>query len=127
MKVERLDHFTIVTEDVDKSVDFYTNVIGLRVGDRPPFKFPGAWLYCDDVAILHLVSADKSRPKEGTIDHAALRITGYREMMARLEKAGVKYRETELPDWGTTQVFVDTPDNAMIELIFQPEDVNSAA
>ncbi len=126
MQVDGLDHFTIVTDNLDRSTSFFTEVIGLTVGDRPPFKFPGAWLYCGDRAVLHLVAAKQGR-EQGVIDHAAFRVTGYAEMMQRLEKADVKIRETQLPDWGITQVFVDTPDNAMVELIFQPDDVDAKA
>jgi len=126
MKVDALDHFTIVTADLDTSIAFYTDVIGLSNGERPPFDFPGAWLYCGDRAVLHLIGAEQGR-EQGVIDHAAFRLTGYQEMMARLKKVGAKYRETQLPGWGITQVFVDTPDNAMVELIFQPDDVGAKA
>ena len=122
MKVEALDHFTIVTDDLETSVAFYTDVIGLRNGERPPFEFPGAWLYCGERAVLHLINAPEGR-EMGVIDHAAFRLTGYGEMKARLKKGDIKYRETQLPGWGTTQVFVNTPDNAVVELIFQPDDV----
>ncbi len=42
MPVEMLDHYTINTADVDTSVSFYVDVLGLRLGERPPFTFPGA-------------------------------------------------------------------------------------
>ena len=126
MKVEALDHFTIVTADLDSSVAFFTDVIGLSNGARPAFEFPGAWLYCGEQAVLHLIGASEGR-EQGVIDHAAFRLNGYREMIARLEKRGIKYRESQLPGLGVTQVFVETPDNATVELIFQPDDVAATA
>ena len=45
MAVERLDHYTIRTADLDATRCFYTEVLGLSVGPRPAFTFPGLWLY----------------------------------------------------------------------------------
>ena len=45
MPIGRLDHYSIRTLDVDASRRFYTEVMGFQVGFRPPFDFPGLWLY----------------------------------------------------------------------------------
>ncbi len=37
MAIERLNHFTVVTEDLDVSIEFYQSVLGLAPGWRPPF------------------------------------------------------------------------------------------
>ncbi len=55
MAVNALDHYTIVTADLDASVAFYTEVLGLKDGPRPAFDAPGAWLYCDDRPVVHLI------------------------------------------------------------------------
>ena len=59
----------------------------------------------------------------GTIDHAALRICGYREMKKRLDDNAGKYMETQVPGRQITQVFVETPEGAAVELNFQADDV----
>ena len=41
----RLDHNTLVTGELKKVRAFLQDVIGLRSGVRPPFGFPGFWLY----------------------------------------------------------------------------------
>ena len=46
MKIKRIDHYSIRTTDVDASRKFYTEVIGLTIGPRPEFRFPGLWLCC---------------------------------------------------------------------------------
>jgi len=51
-----LDHWNVFCKDLDATVRFYERYVGLRNGDRPPFAFPGAWLYAGDKPILHLVS-----------------------------------------------------------------------
>jgi catechol 2,3-dioxygenase-like lactoylglutathione lyase family enzyme len=44
MPAVAMNHFTILTDDLDATVDFYTDLLGLQVGPRPPFNFPGAWM-----------------------------------------------------------------------------------
>ena len=51
-----MDHFTILTDRLDETVAFYDELLGLQAGERPPFKFPGAWLYCGGRAVLHIVA-----------------------------------------------------------------------
>ena len=54
----RPDHFTIVTDDLDATEAFYTELLGLTVGSRPDFKFPGLWFYANEAAILHVVKVE---------------------------------------------------------------------
>ena len=61
MSVGVLDHFNIRTRKLADTVRFYEDVLGLEKGDRPNFAFPGAWMYSEGKAVVHLV--DISRPK----------------------------------------------------------------
>ena len=45
MAVSGMNHFTILTDDVDATVRFYRDLLGLAAGARPDLGFPGAWLY----------------------------------------------------------------------------------
>ena len=56
MPATALDHYNVFCRDLQKTVAFYERYVGLRTGDRPPFSFPGAWLYAGDKAVLHLVA-----------------------------------------------------------------------
>ena len=68
-----LDHWNVFCKDLEKTVDFYEKYVGLYSGDRPPFNFPGAWLYAGDKAILHLVSGSgRTDHGGGAIDHVAI-------------------------------------------------------
>ena len=49
-----LDHYNIFCKDLDATVRFYERYVGLTNGDRPPFPFPGAWMYAGDKATLRL-------------------------------------------------------------------------
>ena len=50
-----LDHFNIRTRKLADTVRFYEDVLGLEKGDRPNFAFPGAWMYSEGKAVVHLV------------------------------------------------------------------------
>ena len=56
MPVSGMNHFTVVTKDLDATKAFYMELLGLTEGFRPDLGFPGAWLYVDNQAILHIVA-----------------------------------------------------------------------
>ena len=41
MPLGTLQHFTIEPSDLERTKDFYCDVLGLENGDRPPLDFPG--------------------------------------------------------------------------------------
>src|SRR6185437_13807968 len=45
MSVGALEHVLVLADDIDGTRDFYCEVVGLSVGERPPLAFPGYWLY----------------------------------------------------------------------------------
>ena len=63
MRIDRIDHFTILTTNTEETVAFYYDVLGFTPGPRPDFSFPGAWLYNGGKAVLHVV--EKAAIPEG--------------------------------------------------------------
>ena len=64
MPFQKLSHYSIRTIDLESSRKFYTEVMGFTVGPRPPFNFPGLWLYNGshdqyDNAIVHIIGLDE--------------------------------------------------------------------
>ena len=62
-----LNHFSIRSLEIKKTSEFFSKVLGLTVGPRPDFPFPGVWLYNGDEsdwanAVLHLIAIDKNDP-----------------------------------------------------------------
>ena len=55
MAISAMNHFTVLTDDVPRTVHFYCNLLGLSDGTRPDLGFSGAWLYAGNAAILHVV------------------------------------------------------------------------
>jgi catechol 2,3-dioxygenase-like lactoylglutathione lyase family enzyme len=47
MTVTAMNHFTILTDKLPETLAFYEAHLNLKPGARPPFTFPGAWLYAD--------------------------------------------------------------------------------
>lgn len=119
MALADLDHYNITTDDLERSVKFYEDVLGLRKGKRPNVKIPGAWLYCGEKAVVHLVSVDRNdRNGMGTLDHVAFRATDFEGTRANLQERGIKFSEMSLLDFKVQQIFVHDPDGVKVELNF---------
>ena len=94
----------------------------LRDGDRPPFNFPGAWLYAGEKAILHLVSESGRKDHGGgAIDHVAINCADIRGTIDRIKKDKVPFEVRKVPARPLQQVFLHDPDGIMIELNFWHE------
>ena len=135
MPIAQLSHYAIRTSDLDASRWFYCEVLGLTVGPRPPFSFPGLWLYQGDHgsyhnAVVHLIdtdAGDASRGAEtGMFDHIAFMASDVAAMRARLQTLGVPYRQREVPVLGLQQLFVHDPDGIKIELNYPADERTDA-
>ncbi len=127
--IHGMNHFTILTQDLDATLAFYQRFLDLRAGERPDLGFPGAWMYAPDgdEAILHII-AGRPMPEEpaGVIDHMAFTATNLQDHLARLDAAGVKYVVRRQRGSGTWQVFFDDPNGAKVELDFDPAEAGPA-
>jgi catechol 2,3-dioxygenase-like lactoylglutathione lyase family enzyme len=123
MTVTACNHFTVLTDDLPATLAFYETHLNLKPGARPPFKFPGAWLYADGGKgpdpILHIVAGiDKSRLVKGVLDHMAFSGKGLAAAVDKLRQHGIKYELRRLPEYGTWQLFFFDPNNAKVEIDF---------
>ena len=119
-----MNHFTIVAEDEQKTLDFYVGLLGLRVGWRPELGFPGAWLYGPGPEpILHMYF-ERPMPatRSGVIDHMAFSAEGLGEVKARFDAARVKYDLRQQAGSGVWQLFSYDPNGAKVELDFSPSE-----
>ena len=130
MQVSGLDHVNIVTDDLDRSAQFYERLLGLTA-TRPPHARPGMdgrWLYdAAGRAIIHLALRNPEMhrpgpsPDTGPIDHVALACTGFEAMLARCVELGLEHRVTDRKFGTLRQVFVTDPNNVVLELNFAGE------
>lgn len=62
MSQARLNHVSIVAHEMQESVDFYTNILGLEYIPSPKFSTDVEWLRSDNMQ-LHLFERDITPPK----------------------------------------------------------------
>lgn len=123
MQVNRLDHVNVRTSNVAGMVKWYEEVLGMRSGPRPPFPFPGAWLYCGEQAAVHLVGVTaEPEARDPKIEHYAFAATGLEGFLARLARDGIAHEPRKLPGFGIVQVNVWDPDGNHIHVDFPPEE-----
>jgi catechol 2,3-dioxygenase-like lactoylglutathione lyase family enzyme len=123
MPLNALHHITVQTDDLEATRDFYRDVLGLKVGFRPELNFPGYWLYCGDVPVVHLVPKDNAigggpSPDTGNFDHFAFLASDFQGIKSTLDKKGVKYRENHIAQPPIDQLFFPDNNNVMVELNF---------
>jgi catechol 2,3-dioxygenase-like lactoylglutathione lyase family enzyme len=119
----QLDHVTLRTADLEGARRFLQDLLGLTVGFRPNFGFPGYWLYRGDEPIVHLIPGGGTtvgRDAE-TIDHVGFRLEGYGAFRRKLDIAGIPYSTMDLPELGEQRLFVRTPGSILLELVFRDD------
>jgi catechol 2,3-dioxygenase-like lactoylglutathione lyase family enzyme len=131
MSVGVLDHFNIRTRKLADTVRFYEDILGLEKGPRPDFAFPGAWMYSEGKAVVHLVDISRTeepqKPDSGVVHHVAFISRGFAGMQQRLESKGFKYDSRQVPGGELWQIFVDDPNGVMIELNYEAAKEEGAA
>lgn len=117
--VERLDHVNIRTPDLEATKRFFIDILGLTEGWRPAFNFPGAWLYCREQAVVHLVGTTVAGSIDNAaLDHFAFYVRGFDDVVAKLKQHGYKYEARVVPDSGRRQIFLADPNGVRVELNF---------
>lgn len=126
----KFDHIALRCADTEKVKSFFTEIIGLTVGYRPPFPFPGFWLYAEEKAVLHLFDRNTNFSKNGQIrqdlvssennivDHIALWCDDYQKIMTKIHKNNLNFSETITPDSNIKQVFIQAPEDLIVEIDF---------
>jgi catechol 2,3-dioxygenase-like lactoylglutathione lyase family enzyme len=92
--VAGLDHFLVLTDDIEGTRDFWCGALDLRVGERPPLEFPGYWLYAGEVPCVHVA------------ERAAFG--------AHSQRIGIAAAPNEVP--GMRQLFLEDPNGVKIEI-----------
>jgi catechol 2,3-dioxygenase-like lactoylglutathione lyase family enzyme len=131
MNTVSLNHFNITapSELLEKVRDFYVEVLGLTVGERPNFRRKGFWLYAGDAPIVHLTTCDGDDARvngeagPGFLDHVAFSCKGLSAMIERLKRLHIPYEVVEMDSVGQVQVFVRDPARVGVELNFVNESM----
>ena len=122
-----LDHFSLRTRKLEETRAFFVDVLGLEEGRRPPFTFPGAWLYLAGHPVVHLIGVDNETDRylgasestgSGAADHIAFKCEDPDLFRAKLTRHGVEFRERKVPETDTLQIFLKEPNGFTLELQF---------
>lgn len=118
--LKSFDHVNIRTANLDVMVGWYGDILGLTVGKRPPFPFPGAWLYLGDRAYVHLVGVEGDPQAAGdiTLEHFAFRASGLTDFRAMLDARGVAHTLDPVPGFPIVQINLHDPDGNHIHVDF---------
>ena len=119
MAITGMNHFTVLSDNLERTKAFYMDVLGLTEGFRPDLGFPGAWLYSGDQAVLHII-AGRPLPSDprGVLDHMAFSARDLPATADKLKAAGIEYDLRKQSQSGVWQLFCFDPSGARVELDF---------
>ena len=115
-----LHHVSLMVSDTERSLEFYSRILGLIQIERPSLPFPGAWLQVGEFQQIHLLELpnpdlESIRPEHGGRDrHFAMIIPDLDAMREKVEAAGINFTISKS---GRRALFFRDPDNNAVELI----------
>ena len=141
-----LEHYNIRSLDLQETIRFYEDIIGLRSGPFPGEEGKGAWLYDDrDSPVVHVTVLEKGNDQaalhfiqprlaklapgssietsgSGALDHVAFRCEDYDGFIERIEAHGLPYHRVDMSTFHLRQLFVNDPSGVTCELNFRKEN-----
>ena len=140
MPLTSLNHYLIVSRNLERSKKFYQKVLGMKLAERPDFGFPGYWLELDGDICVHLASQNPNRIRDrfllkkhprgtkgsGSVDHIAFLAKDPRDVRKRIQKSKVPMHFRSFPDAKLFQIFLKDPDDVTIELNFLGEVIDES-
>ena len=125
LHLNKVHHIAIICSDYQKSLDFYTRVLGLSVlaehyrAERNSYK---ADLALDDQYVIELFSFPSppprpTHPEAAGLRHLAFEVAHLNDELKELERLGVPHEAVRTdPYTGKHFVFLQDPDSLPIEL-----------
>ena len=119
MNIYSINHSSLIVANLDKSLAFYSGILGLQQVERPDLGFPGAWFQLGEqqIHLLELENPDPTtgRPEHGGRDrHVALNALALAPIQDILNQAGITYTMSKS---GRRALFCRDPDGNAIEII----------
>ncbi len=139
MPITDINHYLVVSKNLERSKKFYEEVLGLKLAaERPDFGFPGYWLKAGETICVHLASQQPNRVRDrfllkkhpkgttgsGSVDHIAFLAKDPGEARERIRKSKVAMHFRSFPDAKLFQIFLKDPDDVTIELNFVGEAID---
>lgn len=132
MPVTELNHYFVRANDLERTKQFYCDVLGFEEMPRPDFPFPGYWLGVNGKIQVHMgphgianqdlyylgTSGRSATDNSGVVDHIAFLAEDPEQFARRFEALGLASRKRYFPEFRLFQMFVKDPDGLTIELNF---------
>ena len=117
MRATGFNHVSIHADDLEESVRFYVEVLGMERIPTYNFAFPVQYLRLGDLQ-LHIFERDSPAP---AFHHIGINVDQFEDAYERAKELSIQERESffedmyELPD-GSVQMYVRDPAGNLIEL-----------
>lgn len=124
MKVSGINHINIeVTQGQLAEVQgFYQKILGLKEGFRALSTRNGAWLYCEEIPVVHLsVSEEPLTSNRTHFNHVAFACSGVASCIELLKDNHIDYTFRFAEEPLMSQVFIFDPVGIKVELNFAGE------
>jgi catechol 2,3-dioxygenase-like lactoylglutathione lyase family enzyme len=131
LQVRTLDHVTLVVKDLQRSRDFYVDVLGMEPMERPRFSFEGSWFQAGKTQIHLILEHAESGPAGVDVPRHLLHLSRTHHFAfevadtyaaadyLRRKNIPIVSGPKERPD-GAVQVFATDPDGHVVELCSPP-------
>lgn len=118
-----LNHVAIYVHDLQKSANFYKNIIGLESIPEPFHDGRHEWFRIGEHSQLHLIKGAKSLEEHDKDSHLCFSVSSMEDFIKNLDKNNVLYEDwpgkpnkiTTRPD-GVKQIYFKDPDGYWIEI-----------
>ncbi|MGB7541105.1 MAG: VOC family protein [Burkholderiales bacterium] len=134
MPLSHIEHYLVAADDMEKTRDWYRDVLGMQEGWHPDFGFPVYWMYLGGQDVVHIGRNAKAASESqkiylgrasqntgagtGAVDHIAFRAKGLKETMAHLRRRKVEFNERRANGQALYQLFLYDPNGIKVELNF---------
>ena len=121
MKTNDLNHVALHVENLELSMEFYGEALGLEAIARPDFDFPGAWYRLGQFQELHLIAGRAAVVNSSTRgSHFALGVADMEEAESFLACRGIAHTPRQTRPDGAFQIYIEDPDGYWIEFCQNP-------
>ena len=131
MQINRIQHINIrcSADDLPSLEQFYSEVAGLKRGDRPQLRNDGIWMYLGSQPVVHIsVRCDPGylqQEHRGSIDHVAFDCSDAQSLKDRLQRLKIPFETSNVPGAGF-QMFVRDPLGTVLEFNFPNAEAPAA-
>jgi catechol 2,3-dioxygenase-like lactoylglutathione lyase family enzyme len=128
MKIANLDHIVLTVQDIDRTVEFYTRVLGMKVKTFGPNQSRIGLTFGSQQINLHQVGTDinplAGRPTPGSGDFCLIAETPIAEVVRELKEHGVDIELGPVQRSGALgmmeSVYFRDPDGNLVEVANYP-------